>query len=250
MQIIEYAKAHPWSSGAVVVIGGIVFFMILSGGSSDGGSGGNASRPSDAEISANAQIAAAQIAANAQNSNAGAAVQAAQIGAGVQLNSDNKAAEVAMRALEAQETLGLAATTAEKDYLIHGIDSKNTQYQTIVSALPSVKKKDRDNVLKSLVTGDYGYTGAPGPGTITQIGQAAGGIASAIGSIGGLFSDQRLKENIRFVGVNKQGRNIYDFNYKGSKRKRRGFIAQDLQRSEPQAVTADYETGFLKLAHM
>lgn len=247
MQITQYVKEHPWATGIIVIVGGFIFLMIFRGGSSDSSGGGGTSRPSDAEVAANAQVAAAQIAANAQSSQAGAAVQAAQIGAGVQMNADNKAAEVAMRALDVQKELGITATNAEKEYMIAGVNAKNQQYQTIVSALPSIKKKNRDDVLKSLVTGEYGYQGAPGPGTITQIGNAAGGIAKAIGSIGSLFSDQRLKENIKLLGYDSKGLGIYEWNYKGSKRKYRGYIAQEVARSHPEAVQVDPGTGYWKV---
>jgi hypothetical protein len=191
---------------------------------------------------ANAQIQAAQI-------NMQGAIAGAQIGAGVQLNSDNKTAEVAMAQITAARDLGLAQVDAQKTAVVSTIQGQNAQYQAIVGALPMVRKKMRDEVLQSLTTGQVvGYQGPPGPGTITQIGQAAGGIASAIGSIGGLFSDQRLKENIVYLGEDKRGMGVYEFNYKGSKTRRRGRIAQDVMRSYSELVHQDNKTGYLKIS--
>lgn len=237
MQIVEYAKAHPVASGIIAVIGIIVFVMIVGGGSSDSSSGDNG--PSDAEIAASAQLQAAQI-------NAQAAVSAAQIGAGVQLNSDNKAAEVAM----AQIGVYNNQVNSQLKALEASYANEQAKYKTVVSALPSLKKKNRDDVLKSLVTGEYGYQGAPGPGTIAQIGQAAGGIGQAIGSIASIFSDQRLKENIRLVGYDKRGREVYEWNYKGSNKKRLGYIAQSLAKTDPDKITIDARTGYYKVARI
>ena len=63
------------------------------------------------------------------------------------------------------------------------------------------------------------------------------GIASnpAI-SFGGLASDIKLKENIEEVGVSPNGHKIYEFNYKGSKERWRGAMAQDVVKKNPMAV--------------
>ena len=60
---------------------------------------------------------------------------------------------------------------------------------------------------------------------------------------GAFFSDARLKENIKFVKTLQNGINLYDFNYKqpldklyGSGKKR-GVLAQDVERLYPLAVT-------------
>ena len=56
MNITQYVKEHPWATGIIVLVGGFIFIMIFRG-SSDTSSSGGVSRPSDAEIAANAQIA-------------------------------------------------------------------------------------------------------------------------------------------------------------------------------------------------
>lgn len=181
MKIIEYAKAHPWMTGAVVIIGGIVFISLLGLGGGGGSTQVVDSGPSDAEVMASAQIAAANIAANAQTG-------AAQIGAGMQMNSDNLAAQVAMRNLDVQEKLGLAQIGGEKDValaVIAGqteaakatITGKQTQFQSLLNSLGSLKKKNRDDVIQAYVTGQPYYS------------SGTSGTAQIIGSIGGAVKD-------------------------------------------------------------
>lgn len=73
-----------------------------------------------------------------------------------------------------------------------------------------------------------------------QFGQMLGGAMS-------MFSDERLKENIEYVG-NKDGVNIYDFEYKdksmGNKRYR-GVMAQEIINLYPKAVSMF--KGFFKV---
>lgn len=77
----------------------------------------------------------------------------------------------------------------------------------------------------------YGMTNNYGNGMLGGLGQAAGGIGLGMMA----FSDANLKENINFVGV-ENGHNIYDFSYKGDKRRFRGVIAQEVQKTHPEAV--------------
>lgn len=70
------------------------------------------------------------------------------------------------------------------------------------------------------------------------------GIAGAAIKIGGLFSDERLKENAQFVGI-ENGVPIYDFNYKGDAQRYRGTIANEVKHTG--AVTVDPATGYKKV---
>lgn len=233
--VITYMKSHPWATGIIVVVGGLIFFMLtgLGGGSSETSSDGSYTpKMSDAEIAANAQITAAQIQAQAQASAAGAAIQQSQIGAGVQMNSDKLAAEIAMRGLEVQQSLGLgqqsvdvqtglASIGAQRDVQIATINGQVSQSQIQANALLSATKSN--NKQKTI-----------------------SGIVGAIGGIASIFSDQRLKENITYIGKNKRGVGIYEYNYKGSDKRRRGVIAQDVARSHPELVHED-RSGYLKV---
>jgi hypothetical protein len=85
-----------------------------------------------------------------------------------------------------------------------------------------------------------GATGSLGAGI-------ARGAASDIGmalSIASMFSDVRLKENVVHVGTAPSGISIYEWNYKWSKQRYRGAIAQDVLNFKPEAVVI-MEPGFL-----
>lgn len=251
MQIVEYAKAHPVASGIIAVVGIIVFVMIVGGGSSDSGSSDGG--PSDAEIAANAQIAAAQI-------NAQATVSSNQIGAGVQMNSDNKAAEVAM----AQIGVYNNQINAEKEVVLTSMEHQAELGQQAISAAGTLKLKkgQRLALIQTAITGTpvqvqfkpskYNAQGNSSwyPMAGNTIGGAAAGIGSAVGSVmsglGSLFSDQRLKENIRLLGWDKRGREVYEWNYKGSNNKRIGYIAQSLARTDPDRIIHD-KSGYLRI---
>ena len=76
--------------------------------------------------------------------------------------------------------------------------------------------------------------------TAMSFASGLGAIAEA-GGIGALFtnafkSDIKLKENIEEVGVSPNGHKIYEFNYKGSKERWRGAMAQDVVKKNPLAV--------------
>ncbi len=233
MQIVEYAKAHPWATGIIVVIGGIVF-IIIAGGFGGGGSSAQADTgPSDAEVMAGATIASAQISAQAQAAAAGAAVQAAQIGAGVQLASDKIAGEVAMENLRVSEALGLrqidtdgsvslATIAAQRDMYV--INSNNQVATQNIIANASKSKNKSNNI--------------------------AGVIGSIAGMAGMIFSDHRLKENVHIIGRTPDGIGVYGFNFKGSTTRHRGVIAQDVAKHRPDAVVTDQRTGFLKVNMM
>jgi hypothetical protein len=73
--------------------------------------------------------------------------------------------------------------------------------------------------------------GLAGAGTIAQILPFLGGGG------GGMFSDERLKEDIRPVGKLRDGQNVYAYRYKGDPRTQIGLLAQDVERVHPEAVT-------------
>jgi len=94
-------------------------------------------------------------------------------------------------------------------------------------------------------SGAAGAAGAGGFGSFlgsigSGIGAAAGGIGEGIGAAGagllGLFSDERVKENIHPVGKTFDGQNIYKYNYKGDPTTQIGLIAQEVEHKHPSAV--------------
>ena len=95
--------------------------------------------------------------------------------------------------------------------------------------------------------GGLGGIGTKGGGTVG--GNAISGIGSAISSaLPGLamFSDERLKEFIEPVGELYDGTNVYRYNYKGDPTPRIGLMAQEVEKTNPDAVT---EIGGWKAVH-
>ena len=86
-----------------------------------------------------------------------------------------------------------------------------------------------------------GLLGSPtvlgGGGQSSGQGGVGGSLEGAAG-IGALamFSDIRLKENIKRVGETDGGLPVYTYNYKGTQRTHMGVMAQDVEKVIPEAV--------------
>jgi hypothetical protein len=78
-----------------------------------------------------------------------------------------------------------------------------------------------------------------GTGTMSGA-QQFGTIASGLGSLGNLFkslpSDRRLKEDIQRVGALDDGTPVYRFRYRGSPVTQIGLMADDVEKTAPEAV--------------
>lgn len=75
-----------------------------------------------------------------------------------------------------------------------------------------------------------------------------GKIAKIAGTAAMIFSDKRMKENIKAIGKTFDGQTIHSFNYKGDPRTQIGLIAQEVEDHKPHAVglsggmkTVDYD---------
>ena len=88
----------------------------------------------------------------------------------------------------------------------------------------------------SLTSGLFGLGGA----ALGGAGAAAGG--GATGGLAGLFSDRRLKSNIKRVGTHSRGFGVYEYDIFG--RRERGVLAQEVAQVFPDAV-AMHPSGFL-----
>ena len=71
------------------------------------------------------------------------------------------------------------------------------------------------------------------------------GIMGAIGGVLGFFSDDRLKENVVFLGRRGDGLGIYEFNFKGGTDRYYGVMADEVEILHPSAVS--YENGYRKV---
>lgn len=113
---VSYAKAHPWTIGAIVVGGGLAF-IVLSGWFR-GGSGGTtvvagSSGPSDAQLAADNNVALANIQAGAANNQTNAELQATTIQA--QLSQSVAALQEALgiHQIDAGQAVSMAQLSAQ-----------------------------------------------------------------------------------------------------------------------------------------
>lgn len=89
--------------------------------------------------------------------------------------------------------------------------------------------------LVSGVGGQFGtstMTSSSNPGLLGML----GGAGQGLGLLGSLFSDRRLKENIRRVGTMDNGLPVYLYNYIGDARTHMGVMADEVEEIHPEAV--------------
>ena len=84
-------------------------------------------------------------------------------------------------------------------------------------------------------SGGTAATTTPGPSPLSQIAGAGTAIAGLAANVLP-FSDIRTKENVVPVGKTFDGQTIHRFNYKGDPRSQIGLVAQEVERSHPDAV--------------
>ena len=93
----------------------------------------------------------------------------------------------------------------------------------------------------SMITGNYGGTSSGGSSTTSNTPSQGSGIGNIIGSLGQAYimsqSDIRVKENIVPEGTTWKGLSVYNYNYIGDERPRRGVMAQQVETMYPDAVT-------------
>ena len=99
-----------------------------------------------------------------------------------------------------------------------------------------------------LIGGNWGGTTTSSqpyyqPSPFSQIAGLGIGALGAAGSAG-LFSDARLKQNIRPVGKLDNGETVFAYQYKGSNVTQIGVIAQEVEEHHPEAVFTDPASGY------
>lgn len=91
---------------------------------------------------------------------------------------------------------------------------------------------------------------AGGIGAANAYSQGASNVAGIGGMLAGLFaaSDERLKENVLFLGKDEEGNNLYEFEYKDQEKPRYvGHMAQEILKKDPDHVRMSKD-GFLMVS--
>lgn len=82
--------------------------------------------------------------------------------------------------------------------------------------------------------------GTVGGNALSGLGSTISGLGSSISSalpgVLAMFSDERLKEDIEPVGALFDGSNVYRYRYKGDATPRIGLLAQEVEKTRPDAV--------------
>lgn len=83
----------------------------------------------------------------------------------------------------------------------------------------------------------FGSLATPGLGKVSALG-------NVFGANGLNWSDARLKEDIAPIGKTNDGQTLYSYRYKGDSTPQVGLMAQEVERTRPEAVVTDSLTGF------
>ena len=83
--------------------------------------------------------------------------------------------------------------------------------------------------------GQYTTTKQSQPWGGALLGAISGGLGAYTGA-GGKFSDERLKEDIKEVGITNAGLPVYTYRYKGEPTVHMGVMAQDVAQTQPDAL--------------
>lgn len=172
---------------------------------------------------------------NAQNYNQALAAaqgdQARALQAGQQIAGLGAQAQGANTA-EIAALLGIGGLQQGQQQNVLNAATQNAQQQ---QQYPFQTTQWLQQILSGLAPSAGGTTtqSQPGPSPISQI--AGLGLTAA-----SLFSDERIKEGIEPVGKTFDGQTIYRFRYRGDPHTQIGLMAQDVERSHPQAVGSDH----------
>jgi hypothetical protein len=111
-----------------------------------------------------------------------------------------------------------------------GIDQDMARYQYESNASQNALRN-----YMAMVTGDYGSTTTAT--TPRARDNTAANLIGTLGSAAIMASDIHVKENIVPEGAKWKGLNVYNYNYIGDSRPRRGVMAQQVEGMYPHAVT-------------
>ena len=155
-----------------------------------------------------------------------------------------------------------------QNYLATGDQMINSQYNRLLQPIQMGQNAQLNSTTmqNDLITGGAAARAA---GMVGAANARGAGAANILGGIGGLFtpggkdgqgatkadgimrafgfSDARLKEKIVRHGQDREGNTMYRFNYKGEDTRYLGYMAQDIQKVDPDEVVR-HENGYLMVS--
>lgn len=205
-----------------------------------GALGGNREAIAEAELANQQQLAQAPVIANLMSQGYGQGVSTALAEQQARMAGAQQVGNLGIAGQQA----GLAGAGAQ---LGAGTLGQQTQQAADLAAYQQFQNQQAYpfqtlSWLAGLGTGVGSQLGGTTTGTQTQPQpgwgqQLIGGLTAAGGLFGSIFSDKKVKENIRRIGKTNDGQHIYLYNYKGDPTPRVGLIAQDVEKVHPEAVT-------------
>lgn len=172
--------------------------------------------------------------ANANNVNSLGALSSA---AGAGTNAANSGVNASSSAINDQGNLfnlaGAGASGGQQAQQAN-LDNQSAQFQSQTQS-PYANLQQ----LMSIIGSNNWGSNSQGTATTTKTPSAfevLGGLIGAGASGAKLFSDERLKTDIKRVGTLDNGLPVYTFRYRGSSKIQMGVMAQDVERVKPDAV--------------
>lgn len=140
-------------------------------------------------------------------------------------------------AAESQRSRFLNEALTERNQPLNEISALLSQSQVaqpsfIPTQMPQIPTTD----IAGMISEDYAQRNSNAQMKSQKQGQAAGSALATIGMIAAMMmSDENMKTDIKKVGKVK-GNNLYSYRYKGDPRTQVGFMAQEVQKKNPDAV--------------
>jgi hypothetical protein len=183
----------------------------------------------------------------------------AQADAAAKASGDAYAAERGHQAA----AMGLAPQLAAQDYIdIEAMGragqardrQRQAEIDSDIARYNYDANKDWNYINRYLASLNAGYPGGETNGTVRGSAMPASKAGPdwltamlGIGDLGlrtvGLFSDERLKQDVEPVGALNDGQTVYRYRYRGDPRTRIGLLAQEVERVRPGAV-ARHPSGY------
>lgn len=144
------------------------------------------------------------------------------------------------QSLNNEISAGTFANNAQNNYLSQILSQLQNSYSGYDNAM---------NIYNAQRGSDARIDAAKQANTNAQTEAGKQFLSNLISSAGlAMFSDVRLKENIRPVGKLDNGLTVYCFNFAGSKVSQLGLLAQEVAEVKPEAVFRD-ENGYLMVCY-